>query len=124
MNKNTLDQLNNLNNTTIICGIIMTTVIFILLSGIFYCLANVLNNGDVSENIKIISGTAIIMLLIFITAGNVQFNAEQNIKKIRDAFTYTVYLDSNEINANNIDINSYDEVYDDRNLKLFLTHKR
>ena len=124
MNANLLRQLNDLNNTTIICGIIMTTVIFILLNVIFYCLANVLNNGDISESIKIISGTAIIMLSIFITAESVQFNAEQNIKDIRDGFKYTTYLDGNEIDANSIDINSYTKVYDDENLKLFLTHKR
>lgn len=124
MNTNVLNQLDDLHNTTIICGIIMIAIIFTLLSVTFYCLANVLNNGDVSESIKIISSTAVITLTIFIVAGNVQFNAEQNIKDIRDGFEYTVYLDGNEIDANSIDINSYTKVYDDTNLKLFLTHKR
>lgn len=124
MNTNVLNQLDNLNNTTIICGIIMIAIIFTLLSVTFYCLANVLNNGDVSESIKIISSTAVITLTIFIVAGNIQFDAKQNIEDIRDGFEYTVYLDGNEIDANSIDINSYTKVYDDTNLKLFLTHKR
>lgn len=124
MNTNVLNQLDDLHNTTIICDIIMIAIIFTLLSVTFYCLANVLNNGDVSKSIKIISSTAVITLTIFIVAGNVQFNAEQNIKDIRDGFEYTVYLDGNEIDANSIDINSYTKVYDDTNLKLFLTHKR
>ncbi len=65
---------------------------------------------------------SIMILFLHITAKNYLETRNNSIQEAIEN-NYTFYLDGNEINVENIDINQYQITIDNEKEKVFLTHK-